>query len=196
MSFSNPATPDVISLRKALRQQGIAARKALAADAHAALSARIEAHLETLLASHSERTVAFCWPYQAEFDARPLVTRLLARGWQACLPVVGETVDAMQFRAWHPATPMQADKHGILTPQTGAWLHPDLILLPFNALDKQGYRLGYGAGYFDRTLAVLHPRPYVIGVGFALVLAETIWPQPHDIPVDCAITEAGLLKPG
>jgi 5,10-methenyltetrahydrofolate synthetase len=69
---------------------------------------------------------------------------------------------------------------------------PDLILLPFNAIDACGYRLGYGAGYFDRTLAVMQPRPYVIGVGFGVGVVASVYPQSHDIPVNCRVTETGI----
>ena len=129
---------------------------------------------------------------RAEFDARSLITRLLDAGWNACLPVVGDTPGPMFFRAWTPATAMQADRHGIQTPVEGAEVVPDLILLPFNAIDASGYRLGYGAGYFDRTLAVMQPRPHVIGVGFGVGVVASVYPQPHDIPVNCRVTETGI----
>lgn len=192
MPYCTPPVLDPLTQRRLLRQQGIAAREGLPPDVHARLSAHIETHLGAELQQHPPGIIGFCWPYRAEFDARPLITRLLACGWQACLPVVGETAGPMPFRAWAPKMPMFRDKHGIATPQSGATLHPSLLLLPFNVMDASGYRLGYGAGYFDRTLAALQPRPFVIGVGFAIGVVASVYPQPHDIPVNCRVTETGI----
>ncbi|HTJ96420.1 MAG TPA: 5-formyltetrahydrofolate cyclo-ligase [Rhodocyclaceae bacterium] len=192
MKHSPENAIDSAAKRNAIRREGIAKREAMAADEHQQRSHQIETRLELELRQHAPGMLAFCWPYRAEFDARALVTRLLSQGWRACLPVVGENVGPMHFREWTPETPMQADKHGILTPQSGIEVKPDVLLLPFNAIDAQGYRLGYGAGYFDRTLASLQPAPYVIGVGFALAKVDTVYPQAHDIPVQCCITEIDL----
>ena len=183
---------DPVAIRNGIRRQCLQAREDLSTAEHVLLSARIERHLAAELQLHKPGCIGFCWPYRAEFDARPLVTRLLDAGWSACLPVVGDTPGPMFFRAWTPATTMQADRHGIQTPVEGAEVVPDLILLPFNAIDASGYRLGYGAGYFDRTLAVMQPRPHVIGVGFSLGVVASVYPQPHDIPVNCRVTETGI----
>lgn len=183
---------DVAALRADIRRNGLQARESLSAAEHALLSARIERHLAAELRLHAPARLAFCWPFRAEFDARPLVTRLLTEGWSACLPVVGDDVGAMRFRAWTPATRMQADRHGIQTPVDGNEVVPDLILLPFNATDACGYRLGYGAGYFDRTLAAMQPRPLVIGVGFSMGVVASVHPQPHDIPLHRRVTETGI----
>lgn len=183
---------DVAAQRSDIRRRSLLARETLSAAEHALLSARIERHLAAELQLHAPGRLAFCWPFRAEFDARPLVTRLLTQGWSACLPVVGDDVGAMRFRAWTPATEMRADRHGIQTPMDGDDVVPDLILLPFNATDACGYRLGYGAGYFDRTLAAMQPRPMVIGVGFSLGIVASVYPQAHDIPVGRRVTEIGI----
>ena len=183
---------DVAAQRSDIRRRSLHAREALSAAEHALLSARIERHLAAELQLHTPGRLAFCWPFRAEFDARPLVTRLLAQGWSACLPVVGDDVGAMHFRAWTPATEMEIDRHGIHTPMDGDYVVPDLILLPFNATDACGYRLGYGAGYFDRTLAAMQVRPMVIGVGFSLGIVASVYPQAHDIPVKRRVTEIGI----
>ena len=183
---------DPLAERAAIRRRCMNARESLSTAEHVLLSARIERNLAAELQQHTPGYLGFCWPWRAEFDARPLVKRLLEQGWQACLPVVGDTPGPMFFRDWTPATPMQADRHGIQTPMEGAEVVPDLILLPFNATDACGYRLGYGAGYFDRTLAVMQPRPFVIGVGFAVGIVASVYPQAHDIPVNCRVTETGI----
>ena len=183
---------DVAARRSDIRRRSLQAREALGAAEHALLSARIERHLAAELQLHAPGRLAFCWPFRAEFDARPLITRLLAQGWSACLPVVGDDVGPMHFCAWTPATEMRADRHGIQTPMSGDEVVPDLILLPFNATDACGYRLGYGAGYFDRTLAAMQVRPLVIGVGFSMGVVASVYPQPHDIPVSRRVTEIGI----
>ncbi|MBV2234931.1 MAG: 5-formyltetrahydrofolate cyclo-ligase [Sterolibacterium sp.] len=182
------------SLRAALRRDCIAARVALPAAEHQRLSGQIETHLAALLARQTPQILGFCWPYRAEFDCRPLVRQLLAAKptLRACLPVVIGPGQPLVFRAWTADSPMQTDRHGIPYPASGASLIPDVLLIPVNAFDAQGYRLGYGSGYFDRTLAALHPRPLAIGIGFELGKVASIQPAAHDIPLDAVITEAGV----
>jgi 5,10-methenyltetrahydrofolate synthetase len=95
---------------------------------------------------------------------------------------------------------MLADRYGIPTPSSGNFVTPDALLLPVNAFDAAGYRLGYGGGYFDRTLAALNsaqqpvrPRPLAIGVGFELARVGSICPEPHDLPLDAMVTERGVF---
>jgi len=85
---------------------------------------------------------------------------------------------------------MTTDPHGIPVPRTERCVIPDVLLLPLVACDPNGYRLGYGGGYFDRTLAENVPRPLAIGVGFELAIVPNIYPEPHDIPLDIIVTEA------
>lgn len=180
--------------RAALRREKLAARMALDEKTRAEFSARIEAHLAMLLAPLPPQTLAFCAPVRGEFDARPLASRLIDRGWQAAMPIVVETDAPMRFRGWTPASAMSVDRYDIPIPQDGPDLVPDVVLLPLLAFDAQGFRLGYGGGYFDRTLAALVPRPLAIGIGYELGRVADIRPQTHDIPVAAIITEAGILR--
>src|SRR5690242_4768468 len=125
--------------RTVLRRRGIAAREALSAEEHVLRSTRIEAHLMTWLAKQSPAVIGFCWPIRAEFDARPLVGRLLTAGWRACLPLVVAPRQPMAFRAWQPGAAMAVDRHGIHYPAAGEALSPDLLLMPVNAFDEAGY---------------------------------------------------------
>lgn len=182
-------------LRAALRREKIAAREALPADRHHHLSRDIEAHLTDLLQRCPLQVLGFCWPFRAEFDCRPVVERLLAAGTRACLPLVSALDAALTFRAWVPDSEMQVDRYGICYPATGESLTPDVLLLPVNAFDSAGYRLGYGAGYFDRTLtqwAAQGVHPLTIGTGFELARVDSIHPAAHDVPLDAVVTEAGL----
>jgi 5,10-methenyltetrahydrofolate synthetase len=180
------------AMRATLRREKIAARLALPAAAQRAANVAIQHHLTEFLLPLRAGTIAFCMPIRAEADCRPLVEHLLATGWQAAMPVV-RTLDApMEFRAWWPAAPMTTDLYGIPIPATELSAHPDVMLLPLVAFDAAGYRLGYGGGYFDRTLATMKPRPLSIGVGFDLAAVKDIHPERHDIPLDLIVTESGI----
>jgi 5-formyltetrahydrofolate cyclo-ligase len=194
MALADPSRnqgPESAAFRSRLRREKIDARLALPAAEHALASAAIEARLDALLAGGPPQVIAFCWPLRKEFDCRPLVGRLLARGWRAAQPVVLAPAAPMVFRPWTPDTPMTVDRHGIPIPAGDDVVTPDVVLLPLVAFDDQGYRLGYGGGYFDRTLAALSPRPLAIGVGFELARVDSVRPEPHDIRLDAVVTESG-----
>jgi len=180
------------ALRATLRREKIAARQAMPAAAQRSASVAIQHHLAEFLLPLKTGTIAFCMPIRAEADCRPLVEHLLTLGWQAAMPTV-EAIDApLAFRAWSPATPMTTDPYGIPIPATDRQAHPDVLLLPLVAFDAAGYRLGYGGGYFDRTLAAMQPRPLSIGVGFDLCAVRDIHPERHDVPLDLIVTESGI----
>jgi len=194
LSPSAEHAPDQGVFRAALRREKLAARLAIDPAAHAALSANLEQHLAALLLPLAPQTLAFCAPVRGEFDARPLASRLLERGWRAAMPVVTVINAPMNFHAWTPSSAMGADRYSIPIPADGAAVIPDIVLLPLLAFDAQGFRLGYGGGYFDRTLAVMVPRPQAIGVGFELGKVPDIRPQSHDIRLDAVVTERGVLR--
>lgn len=177
--------------RRETRQRCIAARLALAPEAHAAASAAIEARLLALLSLRAVGVLGFCSPIRGEFDARPLALRLIALGWRAAMPVVMVRNAPMIWRAWSATTPMGSDDFGIAVPLAEEVAAPNLVLAPLVAFDAAGYRLGYGGGYFDRTLAATEPRPETIGVGFEVGRVDSILPEPHDIALDRIVTEAG-----
>lgn len=181
--------------RAALRREKLAARMALDPSAHATLAARVEAHLAALLLPLVPQTLAFCAPVRGEFDVQPLASRLLERGWQAAMPVVVTADAPMAFRRWTPSCAMDQDRYGIPIPRAGETIVPDIVLLPLLAFDAQCFRLGYGGGYFDRTLAAMVPRPRAIGVGFELGRVSDIRPQAHDVRLDAIVTEAGVSRP-
>ena len=187
------ANEDNTAWRRALRRELLARRMALDEVLHQELSARIVAHL----AAHFSppKILAFCWPIKQEPDVRGIVEEWRQAGTRTTLPVVVSEHAALAFREWRPDTPLESDRYGIPTPAQGDWLIPDLILLPLNGFDPAGYRLGYGGGYFDRTLAALSPRPLAVGVGFELNRVATIRPEGHDQPLDWIVTENGVFKP-
>jgi len=183
---------DNTAWRRALRREMVARRTALSAAAHDALSARIVEHLLAVLPV--PRIVAFCWPIKHEPDVRAVVERWSARGALAALPVVVAADAPLAFRLWTNETPLEPDRYGIPTPVASDFVQPDLILLPLNGFDGAGYRLGYGGGYFDRTLAALSPRPLAVGVGFETNRLDSIRPERHDQRLDWIVSEAGSFK--
>jgi 5,10-methenyltetrahydrofolate synthetase len=182
--------------RASLRARLIAARETLPAALHTAASTRIAALLADLLARTGALTVGFCWPYRGEFDCRGVIADWLAADERrsAALPVILQTATPMVFRRWMPQGRLIAGRYDIPVPQEDSRVVPDLVLMPTVGFDAHGYRLGYGGGYFDRTLAALQPRPLAVGVGFELARLPQIAPDPHDIPMDFVITEAGLFE--
>ncbi|MCH2219834.1 MAG: 5-formyltetrahydrofolate cyclo-ligase [Dechloromonas sp.] len=183
---------DNTAWRRALRRDMVARRAALSDAGHEALSARIVDHLLTALPL--PRIVAFCWPIKHEPDVRAAIPRWAAQGVSAALPVVVREGAPLAFRLWTSDTPLAADRYGIPTPSVGEFVQPDMLLLPLNGFDADGYRLGYGGGYFDRTLAALSPRPLAVGVGFEINRLPTIRPEAHDQRLDWLVTEAGAVR--
>lgn len=155
---------------------------------------RIDHSLELSFPGLSSSRVAFCWPIQGEYDARPLAKTLRERGALTALPVVVAPKTPLVFREWHPGVKLATGALDIPYPVDSAEVVPDAVLLPMNGWDARGYRLGYGAGYFDRTLAALEKKPLVIGVSYELARLDTIHPQPWDIPVDYLVTERGVYR--
>ncbi len=183
---------DNTAWRRALRRDMVARRAALSDAGHEALSARIVDHLLTALPL--PRIVAFCWPIKHEPDVRAAIPRWAAQGVSAALPVVVREGAPLAFRLWTSDTPLAADRYGIPTPTVGEFVQPDMLLLPLNGFDADGYRLGYGGGYFDRTLAALSPRPLAVGVGFEINRLPTIRPEAHDQRLDWLVTEVGAVR--
>ena len=184
--------------RKALRRQLVDRRLALPLDDHARFSASICAQIREHFAQLSTRRVAFCWPFNNEPDLRPLIESWIALGepgFMALLPVVHAPRRPLGFREWMPGCAMMIDSYGIPTPATGEFIEPQALLIPANGFDSAGYRIGYGGGFFDRTLAALGPETLRIGVGFELARLDSIHPQAHDVPLDVVVTEAGVFRP-
>jgi 5-formyltetrahydrofolate cyclo-ligase len=186
---------EVKAWRRAERQRLLALRTGTSPVERQAWARTIEAGLYPLLAERPGITLGIYWPFRAEFDPRPLVDRLITEGFAAALPVVIDKKGPLEYRCWRPGDPLVSGVWDIPIPERRDIVVPQALLAPLVGFDRQCYRLGYGGGYFDRTLASLSPRPLAIGVGFELSRIETIHPQDFDIPMDLIVTEKGLLLP-
>lgn len=187
---------DIKAWRKTQRAELIARREAVDAQTRRHWNERMTALLEAGFPDLAGRVVGFCWPYKGEFDARFAIRYWRERGATAALPEVVAKATPLRFRKWWPGAPTRPGVYDIPVPDGTEVVVPEVAVVPMNGFDEQGYRLGYGGAFFDRTLAALTPRPLAIGVTFELARLATIFPQPHDIPMDFVVTEAGLYRGG
>ena len=166
-------------------------------DMRSDMARAIADHLDELIGRRfgdvAGHVVSVYWPIKAEFDLRFWMTALHERSARVALPVVETRGAPLVFRAWEPGVAMERGHWNIPVPAASSpQLTPEVALAPVVGWDGAGYRLGYGGGYFDRTLAALSPRPFVIGIGSQAARIATIFPQPHDIAMDAIVTEAGV----
>lgn len=185
---------DVARWRKAERTRLIEARLDTDSTQRDRWSTRIVDHLELAIGDVENKIVALYWPIRGEPDVRVLADRVLRDNGSCALPVVVDKASPLEFRPWYPDAPMTIGQWNIPVPERGVVVAPDIVLAPVVGFDRCGYRLGYGGGYFDRTLAALSNRPLAIGVAYALTRIETIFPQPHDLPMSMIVTEEGVLS--
>jgi len=188
---------DVARWRRAERERLRAERMTLRVEARAGIAAALAGHLDAFVDAHvgdvAGLAVSGYWPIKGEPDLRPWLTKLHDRGADTALPVVETPGTPLVFRRWRPGMSMVKGHWNIpVPPETSERITPAIALAPLVGWDGDGYRLGYGGGYFDRTLAALTPRPIVIGVGFQSARIPTIFPQPHDIRMSAIITEEGV----
>ena len=187
-------TASLKTWRKTQRERLISARVRVTPAELEVWRARIDRHLEQSFPGLANCRLAFCWPIKGEYDARHLARTLRARGALTALPVVVVPKTPLMFREWHPGVELAVGPLDIPYPKDSAEVVPDAVLLPMNGWDAGGYRLGYGAGFFDRTLASLAKRPIVIGVSYEFARLDTIHPQSWDIPMDFVVTERGVYR--
>ncbi len=153
--------------------------------------ARLADRIERWLATVQVRRLGFFWPTRSEPDLAALVAGWLAQDAArvASLPVIEGEI--LRFAPWSPGTVLVRGPYDVQIPDTADRIDPQLLLIPCVGIDRLRHRLGYGGGYYDRTLALLSPRPVTVGVGFDCARIESIDPKPHDLRLDLAITESG-----
>jgi 5-formyltetrahydrofolate cyclo-ligase len=179
---------DVARWRKAERERLLAARLALTPEYRAAQTLAIVSGIARLAVIGPDSVVSVYWPMRAEPDLRPWMARLCENGQRVALPVVVARGKPLEFREWRPGARLARGIWNIPCPADGAPVWPTVAIAPVVGFDGQCYRLGYGGGYFDRTLAKLDLRPLAIGIGYPSAALATIYPQPHDVPMDWIVT--------
>lgn len=181
-------SPDLNEAKRALRERMLMARAGW--NAAAAGEAVTESVLRTA-PPPAGAVVSGFWPIGDELDIRPLMLALHARGHPIVLPVTPRRGNPLTFRLWRPGDALESERFGTFRP-TGEERAPDFLLVPLLAFDRRGHRLGYGAGFYDRTLAGL-PGRFALGVAFAAQEVAEVPAGPSDMRLDAVATENGVI---
>lgn len=182
----------VCAWRRSQRNQILIQRKNLTSGQRGQTSRQIINALYDRWPSLVGARLGFYWPINGEIDLRPLIRDLLLQGAQAALPVIINKDQPLEFWQWDSQTKLcNRGLWGIPTPVERKLVQPSILLVPLLGFDDRGYRLGYGSGYYDRTLAAVREKPLTIGIGHEFGRLNTIYPQPHDVPMDVIVTDTG-----
>ena len=187
--FNLTPSTDKASLRKQLQVERL-----VMTDRHVR-AAQLQQVLRVWLVTRRERSIGAYWPIKAEFDALPALYRWSEADAvrQMGLPVIHRDTGQLTFHTWFPGCPMEDDAFGIPKPKGTEAFEPALLLVPCVGYGPGGNRLGYGGGFYDRTLAALIPRPYTVGIGYAHGHVPWLKPEPHDEPLDAILNEDGVF---
>ncbi len=183
---------DLQSIKTAARKAAFAARKRAFDNAHAAQSA----YLSEVLAGYRGVPLAGYAPMRTEIDPLPALAEAAAHG-VVGMPVIQAAATPLEFREWTPECAMVEGTFGAPIPETGAWIEPEILIVPLVAFDQNGGRLGYGGGFYDRTLERLRKRRATMAIGFAFAAQEidNLPLEPTDQPLDLIVTEQGIITP-
>ena len=192
MSFNLPSfepTSDKATLRRQLQ-----AERQTLIDRHQR-AMHLQEVLRVWLLGRVDTAVGAYWPIKGEFDALPALFR-----WSEAdsrrrigLPVIDKATKQLSFRVWYPGCEMEEDAYGIPKPKDTPLFSPTLLLVPCVGYGPQGVRLGYGGGFYDRTLATLGPRPATVGLAFSHGYVPWLKPEAHDVPLDTVLTDEGRV---
>ncbi len=155
------------------------------------------------LLGRQELVIGAYWPIHGEFDPLPALHRWKEDGElqdepqprRIGLPVINKQTKTLSFHAWYPGCPMEEDAYGIPKPKDTELIVPTLLFVPCVGYGLGGHRLGYGGGFYDRTLAKLTPLPFTVGLGFTLGFVPDLEPEAHDAPLDTVLNENGVVWP-
>lgn len=177
-----------------LRTAALARRKALRAEIAKIAAHDAQQHFFLNVPLTADTVIAVYWPIRDEMDTRGLLGQLIDQGIVTCLPVVVADDQPLTFRQWDGLSPLDVAGFGTMAPGPDApEVRPDIILMPLAGFDMTGNRLGYGKGYYDRTIAALNPKPKLIGYGFSTQQVDPIPAEPHDVKMDMMISELGMM---
>jgi 5-formyltetrahydrofolate cyclo-ligase len=187
------ATPagwdEIRAWRKQTRETLIAQRLAVATHVRLARGQTAKQRLLEAVDFSAHPTLGIYWPMRGEMDVRDIARKHIETGGVVGLPVVVERSAPVEFWKWQPGMKMRRGIWDIPIPAEREVLNPDVLVIPLVGFDAQGYRLGYGGGYYDRTIAAAPRRPFCVGLGFSEAHLPTIFPQPHDMPMDLIVTD-------
>jgi 5,10-methenyltetrahydrofolate synthetase len=191
MSFTMPPLEPSRD-KKVLRRQLQAERQTLI-DRHQR-AMHLQEVLRVWLVARSDSAIGAYWPIKGEFDALPALFRWAEAHDQRRigLPVMDKATRQLAFHVWYPGCEMEEDAYGIPKPKDTPTFEPTLLLVPCVGFGPRGVRLGYGGGFYDRTLATLTPRPYTVGLAYANGYVATLVAEPHDVPLDAVLTDEGV----
>ncbi|MDX0453273.1 5-formyltetrahydrofolate cyclo-ligase [Sinorhizobium medicae] len=181
---------DVRRWRKSERARLIAERLAMAPDHRAMCEAQIVNRMLAEIGDMRGLVVSLYWPFRGEPDLRPLMRQISDQGGECALPVVVQKEQPLEFHLWRPGDKLTRGIWNIPVPATPHSCTPDIVIAPVVGFDASCYRLGYGGGYYDRTLAGMTAKRRVMGVGFAQARIRTIYPQNHDVRMDVVVTDS------
>ena len=187
-AMAAPHFPDIAAAKQAMRQAALSAR----AGCDPALGALLAESFLAECAPQPGLAVSGYWPMSEEIDIRPLLTALHERGHPVLLPETPPRGNPLIFRHWHPGTAMVRERFGTRRP-TGPVGTPGLLLVPLLAFDRAGRRLGYGGGYYDRTLAGL-PAARAIGCAYATQEVDEVPATEYDARLHAVATERGVIR--
>lgn len=178
-------------VKKDARAEAFARRKV----AFAARAAGDSDRLKAVLAGHADKVLAGYMPMRTEIDCLPAMA---AHQGPVGVPVILAASTPLKFRTWNADAVMVVGAFGALIPEAGDWVEPDVLIVPLLAFDRRGYRLGYGGGFYDRTLEGLRARKSVTAIGFAFAAQEVdeVPIEPTDQVLDLIVTEKEVFRPG
>ena len=185
---------DVARWRTAKREELMAARLAVPASERKRVAEEVAYVLDDLIDFDVRPSVSLYWPFRGELNLRDWMRTAFERGARIALPVVVAKSQPLEFREWTPECGMEKGVWNIPIPTGSTVVTPTVVISPLVGHDPDCFRLGYGGGFFDRTLAAMSPRPTVIGVGHPCSAIPTIYAQPHDIPMDVIITGKNSVR--
>jgi len=194
LGFNLETVEDLLAWKKHQRKLLIAARENIPEKTHWEWSQAISGNLMQKLSNPQKMIIGIYCPFRSEYDPRSIARYLIQNGATLALPEIIGKDTPLCFREWSIDTPMKNGAYGIPIPVDTKIVQPDAVIIPMVGFDQQGYRLGYGGGFFDRTLASYQRQPLSLGVAFEIQRLEDTYPQAHDIAMHYVITEARSLQ--
>ena len=187
------AAPEALEASAAQRSKLVAAREALPDRLERAVA--LQSALRVWLVSRTESRIGAYWPIKGEFDPLPALYR-----WSEAdetrrvgLPVVDREAGSLRFHVWYPGCPTELDAFDIPKPKGTEVFEPQLLLLPCVGYGPAGVRLGYGGGFYDRTVMALQPRPVAVGLCYSNGFLPMLRQNTNDVPLDALITDDGVV---